>query len=137
MKHVLAAVDGSECSIRAARTASEYAKTFGVPLSLLTAVPLPLVPTDGMVDIGPIVDASIEGGHAMLSEVAAAIERPDAERICLEGASTEGIVKWADDNGVDLIVVGSKGRNALSRMLIGTTTDRLVHLAKVPVLVVR
>ena len=41
------------------------------------------------------------------------------------------------EGGFDLVVVGSKGRGAVSRVLIGSVTDRLVHICKRPILVVR
>jgi nucleotide-binding universal stress UspA family protein len=37
----------------------------------------------------------------------------------------------------DLIVVGSRGRGAVKRLLLGSVSDRIAHLAPVPVLIVR
>lgn len=137
MKHVLAAVDGSPCSIRAARLAVEVATRFGATLTLVYAVPLPIIAGNVPVDLGAMSAAELQAGRVLLDEVAAAIDRPEVQRQCLEGASVDGLLAWARDNDVDLIVVGSKGRNVLSRVLLGSTTERLVHHSTVPVLVVR
>jgi nucleotide-binding universal stress UspA family protein len=46
------------------------------------------------------------------------------------------IVECATNEHVDLVVMSTHGRSGLSRMLIGSVTDRLVRAAKCPVLVV-
>ena len=52
------------------------------------------------------------------------------------GHPAEVLVKAAETKGADLIVVGSRGLRALGRIMLGSTSDRVLHLAKVPVLVV-
>jgi nucleotide-binding universal stress UspA family protein len=47
------------------------------------------------------------------------------------------IVNYARDNTVDLIVMGTHGRGALSHLLMGSVAERVVRLAGCPVLVVR
>ncbi|CAG5119540.1 unnamed protein product, partial [Candidula unifasciata] len=47
----------------------------------------------------------------------------------------EGINKTAEDEGVDLIVVGNKGKSSMKRSLVGSVSDYLVHHANVPVFV--
>ena len=52
------------------------------------------------------------------------------------GQPCGAIVDCAEKEGVDLIVMSSHGRSGLSRMLVGSVTDRLVRTAPCPVLVV-
>lgn len=47
------------------------------------------------------------------------------------------IALFADDVAAGLIVIPSHGRGMLTRMLLGSTTDRVVHLAHCPVLVLK
>jgi nucleotide-binding universal stress UspA family protein len=47
------------------------------------------------------------------------------------------IVKYAQETKVDLIVMGTHGRGALSHLLMGSVAERVVRLAGCPVLVVR
>lgn len=54
-----------------------------------------------------------------------------------EGEPGEAIVEAATAEQVDLIVVGSHGRGAVSRFLIGSVSDHVVRNAPAPVLVVR
>jgi len=52
------------------------------------------------------------------------------------GAPAEEIVEFADDEGIDVIVIGSAYRGKLGN-LIGGTTDRVVRAATVPVITTR
>jgi nucleotide-binding universal stress UspA family protein len=49
----------------------------------------------------------------------------------------EGILNAAEHHDVDLIVVGCRGRGTFANLLIGSTSERVLRFAKVPVLVVR
>ena len=54
-----------------------------------------------------------------------------------EGDPGESIIEAAQAEGADLIVVGSHGRGAVGRFLIGSVSDHVVRNAPCPVLVVR
>jgi nucleotide-binding universal stress UspA family protein len=47
------------------------------------------------------------------------------------------ITRVAEEKGVDQIVMGTHGRGAVGSLLIGSVAQRVVHLAKVPVLLVK
>jgi nucleotide-binding universal stress UspA family protein len=55
----------------------------------------------------------------------------------VEGLPATEIVRVAGDRAVDQIVMGTHGRNALGGLLLGSVAQRVVHLAKVPVLLVK
>ena len=55
----------------------------------------------------------------------------------LEGNPAVEIVKYAQENGADLIVVGTLGRGGLSRFLLGSTAEKVIRTAPCPVMVVR
>jgi nucleotide-binding universal stress UspA family protein len=54
-----------------------------------------------------------------------------------EGQPGEAIVEAAGAEGADIIVVGTRGRGGLGRMLLGSVSEYVVRHAPVPVLVVR
>jgi nucleotide-binding universal stress UspA family protein len=53
------------------------------------------------------------------------------------GYAAREIVSCAQENGVGLIVMGSRGRGDLAGLLVGSTAHKVIHLADRPVLVVR
>jgi nucleotide-binding universal stress UspA family protein len=49
----------------------------------------------------------------------------------------DAIIQFAEENSVDLIVIGTKGKTAIKRFLLGSVTESVVHHAHCPVLVIR
>ena len=45
------------------------------------------------------------------------------------------VVKFADENGVDLIIAGSRGHGVIRRTILGSVSDYIVHHSHVPVLI--
>jgi nucleotide-binding universal stress UspA family protein len=86
---------------------------------------------------GILAEDVMKNGELLLEQTAKELGFPNLRRVCLNGTPAERLTDLAEAEGVDLIVVGSKGRGAVSRMLIGSTSDRLIHISKKPVLVVR
>jgi nucleotide-binding universal stress UspA family protein len=59
------------------------------------------------------------------------------ETVIAEGVPFQTIIDTARDTGVDLIVMGTRGRTELTPVLIGSVAERVVRLAPCPVLVTR
>lgn len=138
MKRILAAVDGSMASIHAAKKGLELAKAFKAELVLIHVVPPTVMPGD--LPIAPMVDlreAELARGAAILKDVAGTLDEKNVKSLNLLGSPSEVIADTALDDGFDLVVVGNKGRGAVSRVLLGSVADRLVHICKRPVMVVR
>ena len=55
----------------------------------------------------------------------------------LKGKVAETLAHWAEENGVDLIVIASHGRSGISRWVMGSVAERILRSACVPVLMVR
>lgn len=136
MKKILVAVDGSEASLHAMRAAVSLAKGLGAQLTLAHVVPPMFVPPEVPFGMQPWSDDALKGGEKLLEAAAREAGLP-CERLNLTGSPAERLADTAESGGFDLVVVGSKGRNAVSRVLIGSVTDRLVHICSRPVLVVR
>ncbi|MEW6435159.1 MAG: universal stress protein [Myxococcota bacterium] len=140
MKTILVAVDGSEPSLKGVRTAVELAKAMGLGLELVYVLkPILLPPTAYAEAI-----QRVEEGNRLLAEDAlkAAVKvvtdlGSTCETTMLHGAPAEAIADLADEPRVWGVVIGAKGHNAVSRVMLGSVADRLVHVCKKPVLVVR
>ena len=61
----------------------------------------------------------------------------DVEHVVLKGTPYEEISRFAEENKIDLIVIGTHGRKGLDRMLFGSTAEQVVRHAPCPVLTVR
>lgn len=66
-------------------------------------------------------------------------QHPDVpiETLVLCGIPYKEICRYADREGMDLIVIGTHGRTGLSHLLIGSTTERVVQQASCPVLSIK
>jgi nucleotide-binding universal stress UspA family protein len=140
MKRILVGVDGSEASMKAAQLAAEIAIRFGARVTLAYVVPRLLLPPDAY----GLTVADVEQEHRVFGEklLAHALTRlgesgVQVDTVVLTGPPAEGLAESAQAIDVDLVVVGSRGRGAVARMLLGSVTDRLVHICPKPVLVVR
>ena len=138
MKHVLVGIDGSAASHKAARMAAEIAGKFGARLTLAYVVPRLLLPPDAY----GLTVAEVEAEHrAHADEVlaAAAAELGPGvapTRLVLFGSPADALVEAAQSGQADLLVVGSRGHGAVRRVLLGSTSGRVVHVSTGPVLVV-
>ncbi|WP_248515031.1 universal stress protein [Salinarchaeum laminariae] len=84
-------------------------------------------------------DAQDEGAAELSEAVRDLIDDADVEfRIeTAVGKPAQEIVEFAEDEGVDVIVVGSHGREGVSRVLLGNVAERIVRRAPMTVTVVR
>jgi nucleotide-binding universal stress UspA family protein len=138
MKKILVAVDGSEPSLHAARMAQELATALGATLTVAYSVPPMLIPGEvPFTVVNDVVKAEVERGKKVLDEVVKALGNPSFTTLELEGPPAERIAEEAENEGYDLVVVGSRGRNAVARLFLGSVADRLVHICRKPVLIVR
>lgn len=141
MKKILAAVDGSDASVHAARLGLQLADAMGAQVTLIYVrepVILPLAPA--MLPATPfpgLAEADHAASRAVLHDVALALGRPALAAVHRFGPPADTIADFAEEAGFDLVVVGNKGRGAVRRMLVGSTADRLAHVCRVPVLIAR
>jgi nucleotide-binding universal stress UspA family protein len=70
-------------------------------------------------------------------EASAELHRIRLQPLCLEGRPFEEIIKAAQEDKVDLLVLGSHGRSGLARLLMGSVAERVTATVNCPVLVVK
>jgi universal stress protein A len=140
-KHILCAVDFSDTSEAACRRALELARLFGAELSLLHIVEY--FPEDRSNDfIAPECDdpaGFVESqAHLGMNELATRIGCEDATRHVLFSphSARREIVRFTEENTIDLIVLGSHGRHGIA-VLLGSTANGVVTRANCDVLAIR
>lgn len=134
-KTIVLALDGSENSQRAARVAVELAKRDNAKL-VLAHVDERIVGKGGG-DIHPDEDQIQAEVRKQAEELSGeGIETSVEMRDVMVGGAAHPIAEIAESEEADLIVVGTRGHSAVSGLLLGSVTQRLLHLAHQPVLAV-
>ncbi|MGQ9646882.1 MAG: universal stress protein [Thermodesulfobacteriota bacterium] len=142
IKRILCPTDFSEPSYEAIKVAGELAFHFGSELCVLHVVsPVPPVPM-GAEPSGfnvPLYEQQLEtSSRKSLEEIIHQMEWRDLQvRLSvLRGNAAEEIVRTSEEENVDLIVIATRGRTGLDRLIFGSVAEKVVRLAKCPVLTV-
>jgi nucleotide-binding universal stress UspA family protein len=59
------------------------------------------------------------------------------ESVMLKGNPSEELIRYAEEEKMDIVIMGTIGKTGLDRMLLGSVTGNLVRHSKVPVMVIR
>ena len=138
-KKILVALDFSPESEAVGRRAVELAERCGARLSLIHVLEyLPMDLGDGMLPVEPMgFDEELENqAKERMAELAAKLGLEHSPRRLEVGATRGEILRAAEEEGCDLIVVGSHERHGLA-LLLGSTANSIVHHAPCDVLAVR
>lgn len=133
---VLVPFDFSDECVDAVEVAIEMADS-PTDVSVLHVLPR-LIPLEPGVIWGAIDDA--ERRRHALAALQKRLSAPKFQGVSIEialGEPAREIAVKAQREGVELIVMPSHNRSAGLRLLLGSTTDRVVHMAHCPVLVLR
>jgi nucleotide-binding universal stress UspA family protein len=138
IKKILIATDGSEYTKEAVSQGLHLAKVLGAEVTALYVI-------DQTSFVSFPIDSSIVSVYSLLeNEGKRAVEevKKDGEQlgvkvttIVAEGSPTRKIVEMATN--MDLVVIGTLGRSALSKLFMGSVAERVTRYAPCPVLVVR
>ncbi|MGB5696066.1 MAG: universal stress protein [Polyangiales bacterium] len=137
-KHILACIDFSDESKRALKEIGEYARANGSKVTLIhVSDPRAFIPPQAVLE--PEV-RNDEGAHE--AELARLRDRflsgLDVDLVVRsDHAPARTICDYAEEHGVDLIVLGSHGRGRVEHWLIGSVAERVVRHSGVSVYIVR
>ncbi len=137
---ILVAVDFSRASRAAFRVARDLARRLGAALEVIHVIPK-LTPTLPRSPTARELVAELQGENRRAAEhgleklVRNAGDLPVRSRI-LVGVAHRQILDHAEKRGVSLIVLAKRGQNLAERLLLGSTADRVLRKATIPVVVV-
>lgn len=145
---IVVGVDGSELANKALRHALALAKNSGARLfvvtstepSVLIAPGAEFMPVDTGTIIAELEEVKSKSAQATLAdaETLAATEGVALETIHVPSSTAaDAIVKTAEHQGANLIVMGSHGRRGLGRLLLGSQAAEVLARSTIPVLVVK
>ena len=141
-KHLLIATDGSPASEKALAQGLLLAKTLAAQATVVTVTEpwtegaYATIPTPSL--IRAYEKAATGGAAAILDGVRKAAEEAGVRcqmRHIKDQHPAEGIIKAAKDQGCDLIIVGSHGRGAMGRILLGSTSLKVLTFSPIAVLI--
>jgi nucleotide-binding universal stress UspA family protein len=134
-RHILVALDGSADSKTALRHAVVLARDQNAKLTLMTVVPNTPTPVGPGVAPPPETD---ESHNQIIKAALAEIPRDIGITTRLEhGEIADTILKLVATEAYDLLVMGSHGHSRVHRALLGSVSERVLHKAAVPVLMLR
>ncbi|MCG5516275.1 MULTISPECIES: universal stress protein [unclassified Ectothiorhodospira] len=144
LEKILYATDLSPGADDAGRRALQLARDHGANLRVINVVNAPVVndeimrrlrgsPGDMMADLAEATEMAMRDRMQALG----ASDEDDIDYHCIQGQGHKQILAEARTYGADLMVVGSHGERTLQDVLLGTTTQNLVHHTDRPILVVK
>lgn len=144
-RHILVPLDGSELAEKALAPACRLAEAAGkradtpARLVLLRAVsPAALVAADPML-YDEMARMGIDEAQAYLNRVAASISAGTATIVtrAVPGSPADAIVQYAEENGIDLIIMSSHGRTGSRRWVYGSVAEKVLHHAPCATAIIR
>lgn len=154
---ILIAVDGSETSMRAAEYAINFLKIQNpqlgqeelepelVGLAVIDLTKLPnsfLATTSGYYGVRELEEKRKEAQQS-LDKVKISAEKQNVrkfESVIIEDISSKvgyAIVNYAESKNIDLIVIGTRGKSGLKKLLVGSVASDVISYAHCPVMVIR
>ena len=142
---ILLCSDGSDHALKAAAAAGSLARKFDAKVTVLHVLNLPVALSPALDAAGFTISPAEVDKYA--AEVKDSVSRRTG-RILEESAIAyetrhevghpgEVIPRLADEEGFNLIVMGTRGLSGIKSFLLGSVSDRVAHHAHCPVLFVR
>lgn len=137
IQRILFATDFSEPARQAQKYALTLAEKFGAELHALHVVPEIILPATDSYAAWTLPEGGMKAQlEASSRQLQQEFELQGAKRQVVMGFPVEEIMKYATDQNIDLLVVGTHGHTGLAHLLMGSVAEKLVRLSTCPVLTV-
>lgn len=139
-RNIVIATDGSENTQRAISYGIEIAKLSGATIHALYVVDTPsTISENWTAGKKTIYEVMRNDGEKAVSNIKKLGEASGVEvkEMVLDGYPSKEIIDFAENNDIDLIVMGTLGKTGLERFLVGSVAEKVVRSSKVPVMVIR
>jgi len=136
-RNILVPTDGSDGARRGTRHALDIGNQYGATIHALHVVDertQAQTPALGSEEL--LIEKLEAEAESVLEAVVTEAEQLGLEAVArsCRGVPHDEIRRYAEENGIDLIVMGMHGRGGATRPHIGSTTERLIRTSEVPVL---
>ncbi|MEN6460974.1 MAG: universal stress protein [Syntrophomonas sp.] len=141
-KRALVAVDGSEQSLKAVQVAKEmFEKGALEDLSLIYVVgyPQPIISGHGLNTVYQDLQKDLLSEAKQIMDKTLVILGDTIKAKCITeiGLAAETIIKTAEKDQCDLIIIGNRGLNQIQRFILGSVSTKVISQAHCSVLVVK
>lgn len=148
-KNILIALDYHPSAEKVAKEGYEFAKGMNANIIIVHVY---AEPAFYAVDYSPImgykgaytdgakavVDDIKKEGVAFLEAVASHLGDPAIKTVALSGDTIEkAILDYADNNSIDLIIMGSHARHGIGKLLMPDLSEHMIKHSKIPILIIR
>ena len=143
MNKVLLPIDGSECALRGVALViskrSLYAKPENLEIHLVNVQASFSHDVSRFINQEQIAAFHQEESEKLMRGSCALLDAAGAKYTCHHkvGNVAEEITELADTLNCNQIVMGTHGRGALTDLLMGSITLKVIHLSKIPILLVK
>ena len=139
-RNIVIATDGSANSRRAVSCGIEIAKLSGAAVHVLYVVDTPSVISENWTACKETIhEVIMNDGKKILSRVKKIVEDSGltVREVLLDGHPGNEIINFAENNNMDLIVMGTLGKTGFEKFLMGSVAEKVIRGSKVPVMVIR
>lgn len=151
-KKIMIATDGSTCSTLAADKGIELARlSTGTVYAVYVISTAYITPIDrdyfSSTAVNPYYESIYEATHEAMTKLGqqavdyvkelGEMKGINVETVLLEGNPSEELIRYAEEEQMDIVIMGTIGKKGLDRLLLGSVTGNLVRHSKVPVMVIR
>lgn len=139
---ILVPVDGSPHAKKVMEHAIAQAKMTGSSITVMYVVHTRVYAAAqeaGFIAIAPLMRNMEELGKHILQEAQATGQATGitTDTFLVHGLPADEIIKKAEADKYDMIVIGSRGRTAAKSFLLGSVSNRVSHYARCPVLIIK
>lgn len=150
-KKIMIATDGSECSKIAVNEGIRLAKLTGGTIYAVHVVPIAYLSSINedsfsSVNLAPywesipsIQEAWVKQGQQAVNYIKdfGDMKGIIVKNVLLEGDPANELIRYAEEEKIDIVIMGTHGNTGLNRLLLGSVAGNVVRHSKVPVMVVR
>lgn len=135
---ILVAIDGSPASEKALAAAVDLATHYQANLTAISVAEVPEIV--GLVDEVDELRRSAEAHFQQIAKAAAAYARSRGialHTVVVRGHAADAIVRYTENEGVNLVVIGQHGHSRIARFFLGSTSDRVSEHCPCSVVIVK
>ena len=147
-KKIMIATDGSDCSRLATDKGIELARLSGgtvYAVHVLSKAYLSAMDGSAYSAVGTnpycesIEEAFQKHGHQALDYVKdlGNIKGVNVESVMLEGNPADELIRYAEENKMDIVIMSTLGKSGIDRFILGSVTENILRHSKVPVMVMK